>query len=188
MQNFPTQKEFELKINIKKKILFFNKTKIILLKYKEASVLEVIEFLQLEKQIIEYFSDFILKNSNATKKDLWKIILNFDKIWEKINNTFLKFENKNTIKKTNNSKNSETISWFNSYLVILSEKLNIDPLELLKKYTLRQFNYLTEWIIYNANDKTKEWKQKNRMDDIQKQRENLNNEDAKKIKDFIYSD
>jgi hypothetical protein len=70
MKNFPIRKKFELKINIKRKVLFFNKTKIILLKYKEASVIEIIEFLKSENQIIEYFSDFILSNSSANEKDL----------------------------------------------------------------------------------------------------------------------
>jgi hypothetical protein len=70
MKNFPIRKKFELKINIKRKVLFFDKSKIILLKYSEASIIEIIEFLKSEKQIIEYFSDFILNNSNANKKDL----------------------------------------------------------------------------------------------------------------------
>lgn len=191
MKNFPLQQKYELKINIKRKVLFFTKTKTILLKYKEANILEVIEFIQSDKKIIEYFSEFILNNSNATKKDLWQILLSFEKIWEHLNNTFLIWINNNN--NTNNSvilNNEEKWSnwWFNSYITLLSEKLNIDPIYILNKYTLRQLNYLTEWIIYNINEQTEKWKKENRMNSTKKQRENLSDTDAKTIKDFIYSD
>ena len=161
MKNFPIRQSYELKINIKRKILFFNKRKIIILKYREASVMEIIDFLQSEKKTIEFFSDFILKNSNSTEADLWYIILNFDIIWEQLNNTFLKWLNS----KENNNKDSLNIedvkekNWtFNAYLALLSEKLNIDPINLLNKYTLNQLTYITEWIIYNINEQTEKWK------------------------------
>jgi len=188
MKKFPIRKKYELKINIKRKILFFNKSKVILLKYKEASIIEIIDFLKSEKQIIEYFSDFILSNSNATEKDLWEILKNFDIIWKQLNNTFLKWLDNTKKEKIWWTSIKQDNWWFNAYIVLLSEKLNIDPMKILTKYTLNQLNYFTEWIIYNINEQTEQWKAKNRMNNIKKQREDLNDKDAQKIKDFIYSD
>jgi hypothetical protein len=130
-----------------------------------------------------------LNNSNANKKDLWEILINFDKIWEYLNNTFLKWLNK---VEENNIKVSDLKEWwvnwwFNSYIILLSEKLNLDPIKILNNYTLNQLNYFTEWIIYNINEQSEKWKQKNRMNNTKKQREDLNDKDAKTIKDFIYS-
>lgn len=189
MKNFPLQQKYELKINIKRKVLFFTKIKTILLKYQEANVLQVIEFIQSDKKIIEYFSEFILNNSNATKKDLSQILLSFEKIWEHLNNTFLNWFN-NNIDNSNILDNNKWWSnwWFNAYITLLSEKFNIDPIYILNNYTLKQLKYLTEWIIYNINEQTDKWKKENRMNSTKKQRENLSDTDAKTIKDFIYSD
>ena len=192
MISFPLQQKYELKINIKKRVLFFNKSKTILIMYKEATVLEVIEFLQSKGKIVEYFSEFILKNSNANKEDLWEILLSFDKISTHLNNTYLKWlwdtKKDKPIETTEEDNKTSENWWFSSYIAILTEKLSIDPLNLLWNYTLAQFNYLTEWITYNSNESTKKWQQENRMNNIKKKRENLNDKDAQKIKDFIYSD
>ena len=194
MKNFPLRKNYILQIKIKKKVLFISMNKTILLKFQEANIKEIIEFLQSDKNIINYFSDFILSNSNATKKDLQQILLNFDIIWEQLNNTYFRWLNQKwnvlNIKQENNNENENENKnnwWFSSYVALISEKMNIDPISLLEKYTLNQLNYLTEWIIYNANEQTDKWKEQNRMNVIRKQRDNLSDTDAQKIKDFIYS-
>lgn len=51
---------------------------------------------------------------------------------------------------------------FSAILVYLAEKCSIPPHTLVKKYTYRQFSYLLEGIIWNANEQTKDWQFKNK--------------------------
>ena len=55
----------------------------------------------------------------------------------------------------------------------------------MKKYTLPQLKYLTEWLVRNANEMTEEWKKKNELFIIEQKAKNRTEEDDEKIKSIL---
>ena len=186
MENFPIRKEYELPIIFEEKFLFFHRYKTINLRYKQATILEYIEFIQeTKKNEINYFKWFLEKHW-VDKKYLKNLKNIYQELWRKIEQSYLKwYINKSKIKtETRKIKESEQIP-FNATLIHLSKELKIDPLEIMKKYTLEQLNYLSEWILYiYDNNKAKTSRKTNRK----KQIENLPETEKQKLKDFINSD
>ena len=50
-----------------------------------------------------------------------------------------------------------------SFIVFISKELSIDPLTLIKEYTAEWLDALVEWIMWNLNEQTKEWRERNRQ-------------------------
>ena len=59
------------------------------------------------------------------------------------------------------SSDEENTVPYNSILLKICEKINIDPMKFQEQYTVEQMLYIYEWIIYNINDKTEEWREMN---------------------------
>lgn len=49
----------------------------------------------------------------------------------------------------------------NSYIMRLSEKMSIDPITMLEKYTPEAIKYCTDWAIRNENAKSDKWRKEN---------------------------
>lgn len=74
---------------------------------------------------------------------------------------------------------------YEAYIMFLSEKFNIDPDTLLRRYTPEQLNYYYDWIIYNLNEQTKEWQKRNRINqEMKKVKQDDIESDLKEIKEM----
>ena len=128
------------------------------LKYNQATVYECIDFsytiqqewFKLEDWIYEFLNDKIkLQKTDLLKVDLSKFI---DMLYSSLFKWFF-------VKSTSSGKSIP----YASYVVFLSEKLHIDPNNILNTYTPEQLSFYTDWIIYNINEQTKEWRNKNKI-------------------------
>lgn len=151
---------------------------------EQLSYYDCLEFyhkiLQKNFDIIEWSYEEISKKIEIDKEEFQKIDIN----------KFFKFYIDYACKwffwvKLNNS-SSESIATFSSFLCFLSEKIHLHPLWILKEYTPEQLEEISEWIIFNLNEQTKEWRQKNRIKHLQKQNKwskKENDEDLKYIQE-----
>lgn len=177
--DFPLKEEFELKIKIKKKFLFFKWNKNLIIKYKQASVLECIEFLKYSDRIQDYYLWFIETHSNIKKSEIVYILYNFKDIWQKLQNTFFKWYFKKMEWWT------EEVMPFNAYITLICEKLSIEPLKLLD-YTIEQLQWITKWIIYN-NQSEEDRIREARKQEREKEFSDMTEDEQKRIKDFLQS-
>jgi len=173
--DFPLAENFELTITIKKK--FWKKN--IIVKYKQASLLDCIKFIKYSTRIQEYYLDFLQTHSNIKKSELVYALYNFQAIWDKIQATYFRWYF--------NNKQDKQEEWmpFNAYITLISERIHIEPIKLLW-YTLEQLKWMTEWIIYNSQsqeDRIKNSRKTDRENKMQK----LTNEEQNKIKEFLSS-
>ena len=177
------EKTYEISLVINKRFLFIPYTRKILLKFWEAKFIDVIEFLEKIKwdwtNIIIRLLKFIKEHTEKklTKQDINWIMMYADKVIPKIKETFF-----------------EWCFWWekwweespmSSYIAILSEKLNIHPLELMNKYTMRQLEFLTEWLVWNVNCQTKDWERKNRLWLTKQKVKTRPKEEDEKIKNIL---
>lgn len=151
------------------------------LKLKQASLKECIEFqfelqqewFKLELWIYEFLNShwIVLK-----LEDLLKIDLN------KFTQTLFDTRFKWFFGKRKVSNDSMPLE---AYIMLLSEKFNRDPDYIIEKYTPEQLTYYTDWIIYNANEQTPEWRRKNKinlkMKEIKKEDKNKDLEEIKAL-------
>ena len=179
-------KEYELSLKIRRKFLYIPYTKTILLKFEQAKLIDTIEFMESIKwnrvNIVIWLLNFIKKHSKTkiSEKDKDYIMMYADEIITQIKQTFFEWC---FWWKDNNQENSP----FSSYITLLSEKLNTSPIELITNYTPNQLERLTEWIVWNANEWTKEWQRKNRLWNIQQRAKNRTDEDKEKIDNILKS-
>ena len=128
------------------------------LRYKQLSMYDCMEFSYEMSQdwfkLEDWIFIFLSNKINIKKTDLLKIDLN--KFMEVMFDTAFKgFFGK--------KKSSKGWMPLEAYIMILSEKFSLDPETLLKRYTPEQISTYTDWIIYNANEQTKEWQRKNKI-------------------------
>jgi len=110
-------------------------------------------------KIIDWVIKFVKENSDYRKRDYRYIIWNFDNIFDTIIKTYHKWVFDKKEEKKPSGKWRKSI--FSANLVYLSEKLNIHPKQLLQEYTIEQMNYMSEWLIFNANEGSKEGQKEN---------------------------
>jgi len=127
------------------------------LKYKQLSYYECIELHYLITKwlnIKEWTYNFLKDKIIITYEDLSKI--DIDKFFNIYLDTACRwFYSKD-------KKKNETIP-FEAYITFLSKEINIDPLTLIKEYTPEAINCITDGIIYNINEQTEQWRNKNRI-------------------------
>lgn len=144
-------------------------------KYKQFSLYECIEFSYLLKQegfkLEDWLYEYLKDKIELKKTDLLKIDLNkfMDILFDTAFRWF--FAKK---------KSSWDTMPYEAYIMFLSEKFNLDPDEVLKKYTPEQINFYIEWIIYNLNEQTKEWQKKNKIRAKMKELKQESNEEKEK--------
>lgn len=180
------EKQFEISLKIKKRFLFVPYTRTILLKFKEARFIETIEFIEIVKwnwtNIVKRIIKFIKEHTNSKlkKSDIQYIMMYADKIIPTLKETFLEWCF---------SDNSWDWEWeetpMSSYIAVLSEKLNIDPLRLINEYTVKQLEMMTEGIVWNANCWSKDWQKKNRLFITKQRAKNRPVEEETKIKEIL---
>lgn len=167
------RKKFEININIKR--WYYKKT--ISVKYEQASMYEINEFLYDSWkewfQLVNRIIDFVEENSDKAinKFDRKIIAIKFSEIFETLKNTYFKWA-------FNEWWNGEeqVDDLLASYIVFLSWELKQDPLYLMKNYTIEQLKFFTDWIIWNINERTEEWKKKNRLKQIWAKNDSVNKE------------
>lgn len=151
------KKDFEI-IILKQKVV-----------YSQLSYYECLEFYKTisEKDfdLVIWFFNFLKTKISVTEKDIINIWL--EQI-EKFFKIYLDTACKSFFKK-NIIVNKDNISTFESYLTFLSKEINLDPLSILKKYTPEQLEIITDWVIFNLNEQTKEWRKNNKIKALKKQ-------------------
>ena len=184
MKDFPLSQEYNLPIIIQKKFLFIKWNKTINITYKQATVLEYLQFLdETEKDPIHYILAFLKRHKKFNKNDFVKLTWSIDDIWKKLQKSYLKWYFDKKSKKSNKKVKKKDAN-FNSTLVILSRELKSDPLYLLENYTIEQINYLSEGIEYLYDeDKARTSRRKQRERELAK----LDEEQKQRIHDFIHS-
>lgn len=172
--DYPIRKDFDVSINVKVKLdkSVFNKK--LNLKFKQASILDTINFITdiWEGDASKWLLKFISEQWDADKTTLWLIKADSklrNKIFETIKST--RFRGVFGATKT---KEDEEPQPYSSILVMLCEKINVDPNTFQENYTIEQMNYFVDWIIYNINSQTEEWQEKNER--IQFNKNNSNEE------------
>lgn len=133
--DYPLREKFSLDIT--------HEDQKITLEYEEASMEEMFEFIASNQTewILKKFSDQILPEAMVV-------------LLPNIQQTILDTLFKGCFSAEQKNERPKTI--FASILVYLAEKCNLPPHILLKKYTYRQFSYLLDGIVWNANEQTKE--------------------------------
>lgn len=132
---------------------------------KQASLQEIIEF------------DFYLKQENESiVKYIYEILENLDKEFNKgiikyitpeqhskIHDFFIKNYCKwfYEIKKESEVKKSIENTPFSSVIAWILTNTN-ETMQSLLKLTWEQITYISEWLVYNSNEQTPEWKEENR--------------------------
>lgn len=177
------RKSIEISLIIEKRLLFWKYNKVIKLKFKQATVMEAIDFGETIKgnmfNIVIWLLDFITKHSDKkiTKKDKQYIMVKWGDILDLIKKYYLWFDKKNETKGENPP--------FSSYITILSEKTWLHPLALMENYTFEQLEWITEWLVWNANETSKEWQRKNKLFLVKQRAENRSEEENQKIKQIL---
>jgi len=167
--DYPMKWEFDVTINVNIWYSKINKEIKVELKYKQASIFETIQFFKDidTKWLWSWLERFLKKYSNANKITLW--IIKVDK------NTITRIFNiiKDTRFRGVFWDREQKYEWrsrpYNSILVLLSERLWIDPDTFQNRYTIEQMNYLLWWIVYNINEQSDEWKEINDREQFNKE-------------------
>lgn len=158
------RKKFAININIKRR--YYKKT--ITLEYEQATMYEVLEFLQESEKkgfsiswwVVDFVENFWDKKLNIIDKRVISVI--YEKIYDSIRETYFEgaFWLLETVWEWNQEVSEDTS--LSSYVVFLSKELKVDPIYILKNYTLSQLKFFTNGIVWNMNEATPEGKKKNR--------------------------
>jgi len=138
----------------------------IIVRYKQAYIKQLLEFLEESQEesfdLILYVCNFIEINGKITLTDEQreeiepKIVEIFKKLQETLFKSFF-----------NDTKGGWGSKWpFSSFLMIICDKFACDPKYLIENYTWEEItseDWYTDWIIWNVNEQTKEWQQKNKQ-------------------------
>jgi len=168
--NFPIRKEYTIDVNMNVKLKWVIKPAKFKIKYKQATIIETQNFIeQVEKNNLQdWVLKFLENNSNANKISMWIVKMNWKFFEELINKLKLTMFHWVFNEKEDKSDWS-SIQPFESVLCFLCKEININPLEFVEKYTIEQMNYLLDWIIYNINEQTEEWQEKNQRRQFNKE-------------------
>lgn len=128
------------------------------LKYEQATLYECMEFSYEMKQewfdMLEWLVVFLQEKIEIKEKDILKIDI------QKLIDVLMSTRFKGYFSEWESDWKG---SPFESYILTISDKFYIDPDTLIKRYTPEQLAKYAEWLLYNANEQTKEGKQRNRF-------------------------
>lgn len=167
----------------------------ILLKYPEATIWESLDFLEVVNKkdfsLIEYIYNFILQfwDKQITKQEFQdNITLEFWEFMQQIKTSRFSgiFEEKkeNPEKIEENPEDNEKKGFdlddiekdLAKILTYLSPKMARDPKYIMQNYSWSELTYWAKWYVYQDNEQTKEWRERNRALE--------NNDHIDKNKDF----
>lgn len=188
--HLPQRKEFEFTISVNKKIFFWNVKQKIVLRYKQANIAQVQEFLEFKNS--EDWFVYFLKEQWLKDKDINKILNSqeFSKIFNKIKDTYFRkvFEEKKVLEndvKQYKAQNKVSEDEESSFICTVCKESWLNPATYAQVLTLEQFNFLSKWVIWNLNAKTKQWQKANKRNAIKNKRENQTQEEKEKIQDLL---
>ena len=122
---------------------------------------------QQDFNIVDWFVSFLEKKGVKKKQALKQITVEeMNKFFEAYVDTAMRWYYAKS-KKDNQDKPKKRIPE-SSYIVFICKEMNIDPIRLLNEYTPEAINFLWEWIQWNLNEQTKEWRERNRQSQIWK--------------------
>lgn len=167
------RKKFEMNIDIKRRYRTTN----IKVEYEQATMYDVMEFIFESSKdwfnVVKWIVEFVEANTKKKlkKRDRIMIAIKNNEIFQSIQDTYFEWafsESKNW-----NTTISESNDLVSSYISFLSSELKQDPLYLMKNYTIEQLRFFTDWVIWNLNEKTEEWRKKNRLKEIWRNNDKL---------------
>lgn len=125
---------------------------------------------------------------NVTLREFRKFWTDFVKIFDIITKKWLfwAFEEKKDTKTPSEEEDTAEMP-FDAYLVMLSEKLCLDPLEILKTYTFEQIRELGKGMVYLMNMQTEEGRKKNEVDAIREKMKWVDKDALKKQIEMLNS-
>lgn len=180
--DYPFSWEWNVRIPLKVEMSNSKEKIVIILKYKQANIEETIMFLQETKDKkwdhTDWFFSFLKEfwDMDKTKERLLKLWWDVtQRIFKLILDTRFRWVF-DTWKKRSSEWGRSTL--YSAALMLVCEKLSIDPDTFQKKYTIEQMNRFIKWISYNANEWSEEWRRQN--DRVRFNEEN-NDEDLIKL-------
>jgi hypothetical protein len=168
--DFPIKKDYEL--NVKIELSFWEKVDFIekKLKYSQANILDTMrDFNKMSTTgASELFTDFLKENGfqeseiillGLQKETFEKLFIMYFTTryrWAISEESLKKPATETEIPKEENSMP------YHAMLVLIADKLKIDPLTFQERYTFEQMIYLSKWIEYMLNTKSEEGQKKNK--------------------------
>jgi hypothetical protein len=175
------RKSFEVNIRIKKRY----RNKIINVKYEQASMYEITEFLyEVQEewfQISNRILDFVINHTKEKLSKLEKriVIIKSPELFDTLQKTYFKWSF-GEIKEWQIQANTSN-DMISSYIVFLSSELKQDPLYLMKNYSIEQLKFFTDWVAWNMNERTPEGQKKNRLKAMEKRWKNVSSDWVKDL-------
>lgn len=158
------RKEYSLDIKIKNKIRFWYTSKTINIRYKQACLSEVMEFVANTKSdtvsITSRAIKFIVEHSHkkeskrCSESDAMYAIMGW--ALDKIYKTYFHWVFSENNKTVDVKRSPES-----SGIVALAERLNIDPHTMINEYTSEMIDYYSEGVIRNLNEQSKKGQSRN---------------------------
>lgn len=189
--NFPLKKIFE------KEFSFYDWEKLVwkfVYRYEQATIQEYHEFFAKshEEQILELYQEFKkqipLSNTEKILSFIfewykWKLERRIDvdkEIVEIMENKFRIYKSIYDDLPKKQSKWSSKKSLYSANLSIVCQKYCISPVELFKNFTLEQYMWLQDWIVFISNEVDDEWKLENQMALVDKEEVKKRAEETRK--------
>lgn len=178
-------KQYEINIIIPKKILLFRYQKKIQLKYQTATLRETLVYEYNVKTTgnfpITRLINFIREKSNRKigQTDMFRIAKNINSVIDILYKTYFPQPSGIIFPKSD----GRMTEWapFSAYIVSVAKSLNLDPVEMAKKYTQEQIDFLMLGLVWNANEITEEWRKNNSGRVSAERNKNLINEKWEEI-------
>jgi len=169
----------QIRIKIIKEFLGINYHKNILLTFNQAKMIEILKFIECSKKkdfdLWIWTINFVKEHWKLSKRDEWNIYFQSGKIFEQLKNTYFKWLFKDT---KANWDDTPIIS----LITFIAKESAISTLDILYKMTYEELELVCEWVIWNLNEQTKQWQQKNRLKSVYDKRKNRTKEEEEQIK------
>lgn len=172
----------QLKIKILKGNKIFKYHKNIMLNFEQAKMMDIIKFIKESKKksfdLWMWVLNFCKDHWKIKKSDEGSIYFWSSKIFEQLKNTFFKW-----LFKEWGWKWEETPVI--SLIIFIAKESLISTLDILYKMTYEELELVTEWVIWDINEQTKKWQQKNRLKLVFEKRKNRTPEEEEEIREKL---
>ncbi len=169
----------QIKIKILKNYKIFEYHKNIMLTFNQAKMIDILKFIEESKKsnfdLWIWVLDFCKAHWKVKKSDEGSIYFWSWKIFEQIKDTFFKWLFKDWKWKWDESP-------VISLITFIAKESWISTLDILYKMTYEELELVAEGVIWNINEQTKKWQQKNRLKSIYDKKKNRTPEEEEEIK------
>jgi hypothetical protein len=143
-------------------------------------MIEILRFLEISKKknfdLWLWVINFVKEHWKLRKSDEWSVYFWSWFIFNQLKETYFKWLFKKDEKW--NSDNTPIIS----LITFIAKDSAISTLDILYKMTYEELELVCEWVIWNLNEQTKQWQQKNRLKSVYDKRKNRTKEEEEQIK------